>query len=349
MHLATPRVFLFAAIVSLLPDRLMAQPPTGYYDPAAGRYGEDLRAALYGIINGHNVLANSELWSAFSTTDRKPNNTVWDMYSDVPDGTPAYTYQFGTDQCGTYSGEGDCFNREHSFPQSWFNGEPPADTDLFHLYPTDAWANQKRANNAYGEVGSTTWVGSNGSKLGQCTYPGCSGLVFEPIDAYKGDLARSYFYMLVRYLPDLDNWTSPMMSNGEFLPWAESMLLEWHDSDPVSTKELDRNNDVYNIQGNRNPFIDNPQWVSSIWGPWASVDEIVAPIAEVRYTEGLLQVTGLAQGHAAALDLYDATGRSIGQWRISTVNTRLPVELSAGVYMARVSDGDRSSVLRFVP
>jgi endonuclease I len=271
------------------------------------------------------------------------------MYSDVPDGTPAYTYQFGVDQCGNYSGEGDCFNREHSFPQSWFNGEPPADTDLFHLYPTDAWANQKRANNAYGEVGSTTWVGSNGSKLGQCVYPGCSGLVFEPIDAYKGDLARSYFYMLVRYLPDLDSWSSPMMSNGAFLPWAENMLMEWHASDPVSSKEVDRNNDVYAIQGNRNPFIDNPQWASSIWGATASVDEMPAPIAQVRYAKGQLQVNGLAQGHSAALSLSDAMGRSIGTWRISWESTRVAVELPAGVYLARLSDGERSSMLRFVP
>ena len=75
-----------------------------------------MRVALYGIISPHVVIQYSNLWSAFYRTDRKPDNTVWDMYSDVPGGTPTYTYQFVSDQCGTYNSEGDCFNREHSFP-----------------------------------------------------------------------------------------------------------------------------------------------------------------------------------------------------------------------------------------
>src|SRR5690606_27458199 len=120
------------------------------------------------------------LWQAFGLTDRKPDDTVWDIYSDVPGGTPAYTFSFGVDQCGTYQGEGDCFNREHTFPQSWYNDLPPMNSDLFHIYPTDAWVNQQRGNLAFGTVGSVNWTSTNGGKRGSCNWPGCSGTVFEP-------------------------------------------------------------------------------------------------------------------------------------------------------------------------
>jgi endonuclease I len=340
---------LASLLLLLAPLSTWAQPPAGYYDAAAGLSGEQLRAALYGIIDGHTELANSQLWAAFASTDRKADDTVWDMYSDIPGGTPAYSYAFGSGQCGTYSGEGDCFNREHSFPQSWFNGEPPMDTDLFHMYPTDAWANQKRANNAYGTVSSTTWVGSNGSKLGQCNYPGCSGVVFEPIDAYKGDFARSYFYMLTRYLPQLNSWTSPMMQNGEFSPWAETMLLEWHLDDPVSEKETNRNNAVFNLQGNRNPYIDQPQWVQAIWGPTADVAALEAPLASLWFENGLLRIEGLPLSGGTTVEVRDAAGRTVMVLVPSGSSLTVPMTMAPGLYVASVRNGDRRSVLRFIP
>ena len=124
----------------------IAQPPPGYYDPAQGLSGPALRSALAGIIDGHTVLSNADLWSAFETTDDRPDGFVWDIYSDVPGGTPPYLYTFGTDQCGTYNSEGDCYNREHTMPQSWFGGSAPMDTDLHHIMPTDGWVNLQRGN-----------------------------------------------------------------------------------------------------------------------------------------------------------------------------------------------------------
>jgi len=334
-------------VLGVLPLPVLAQPPAGYYDPAAGLYGEALRGALHEIIDDHVVLANSQLWAAYEVCDAKPDGTVWDMYSDIPGGTPAYSYQFGADQCGTYDGEGDCFNREHSFPQSWFNSSMPASTDLFHLYPTDAWANQKRGNNAYGEVGSTTWVGSNGSKLGTCNYPACTGVVFEPIDAYKGDLARSYFYMLVRYLPELGSWSSPMMSSGEFLPWAENLLLEWHAADPVSPKEVARNNAVYAIQGNRNPFIDQPQWVSSIWGPTASVDEVWGRSVRSWAASGDVFLRGLEEGAVIEVRVVDGVGREVAR-RVARGDGALGVRLVAGSYLVVLQQRGLRMVRRVV-
>lgn len=104
------------------------------------------------------------------------------------------------EQCGQYSTLGDCYNREHSFPKSWFNDDSPMVSDAFHIYPTDGKVNSQRNNYPYGECANGTTLSPNGKvkalgKLGTSTFPGYSGTVFEPDDEYKGDFARSYFYM----------------------------------------------------------------------------------------------------------------------------------------------------------
>ena len=160
-------LFLFVATISF------AQAPAGYYTAAEGQSGEALRTALYNIIKTHTTLSYNQLWQSFYTTDARPDNgKVWDMYSDRPGGTPAYYFTFGSDQCGNYSGEGDCYNREHSVPKSWFGGStPPMYTDLFHLIPTDGFVNSKRGNLPIGKVINATWTSSNGSKWAPPTFP----------------------------------------------------------------------------------------------------------------------------------------------------------------------------------
>ncbi len=248
----------------------IAQAPAGYYDEADGLSGEQLKTALRNIIDNHTVLSYSEIWTAFLDTDAKPNGKVWDMYSDVPEGTPAYEFTFISDQCGNYSGEGSCYNREHSFPKSWFSDASPMYTELFHIVPTDGYVNGKRSNYPFGEVGSASWTSTNGSKLGTSSYPGYSGTVFEPIDEYKGDFARGYFYMATRYESNISSWSSPMLAGNSFpvfTEWALNLLMDWHEQDPVSQKEIDRNNMIYaKHQHNRNPFIDHPEYVNLIWG-----------------------------------------------------------------------------------
>ncbi|MBL7950985.1 MAG: endonuclease [Flavobacteriales bacterium] len=337
---------LFGLILS--PAVLLAQPPAGYYDPAAGLTGQALREALRDIIDGHSVLANSQLWAAYAVTDRKSNNKVWDIYSDVPDGTAPYEFTFGTDQCGgsvTYDSEGDCFNREHSFPQSWFGGVPGPDTDLFHMYPTDAWVNQKRANWPYGTVGNNvTFAAENGGKLGQCTYPGCSGLAFEPIDAYKGDLARGYFYMLTRYMNEANGWAdAPVLSGGEFLPWVENLLLEWHTEDPVSAKEVARNNTIFtNLQHNRNPYIDHPEWVASIWGPFASIEDRSATSPRVWFDGDGLRVERVKTTGFATVSVFNASGALVTTSKVQDRSAVLALDTAPGLYVVLVDDGMRS-------
>jgi endonuclease I len=275
---------LFLSALLLLSFRLaFPQIPPGYYDPANGLTGQALQTALHNIIKGHTWVNYNTLMTCFQSTDKKSPDIVWDMYSDVPGGTPPYIYHYNAGQeCGNYNSEGDCFNREHSWPKSWFGGEVyPMYSDLFHLYPTDGYVNGKRDNYPYGEVGSATWTSQNGSRLGNCSWPGYSGTVFEPIDEYKGDLARGYFYMSVRYYTEDSGWPGSEQTVGSQLrPWALAMMIQWSTQDPVSTKETNRNNAVYQIQNNRNPFIDHPEYVNLIWGTGTGVSATgeVSPI-----------------------------------------------------------------------
>ena len=258
-------------VLAMACGSLWAQAPSGYYDGAAGKTGAELRMALHNIIKGHTSITYTQIWQAYWSTDNKGDNVVWDMYSDGAN--YSFSYQNGNDQCGSYSREGDCYNREHSWPQSWFNEESTPRTDLHHVFPTDGYVNNKRSNHPFGEVGSVNWTSQNGSKLGTCRTSGYSGTVFEPIDEYKGDFARAYFYMSTRYYTEDSNWsTSDMTDKADIRPWAVAMLLRWHEADPVSQKEIDRNNVIYNdIQHNRNPFVDHPEYARMIWDDdWSS-------------------------------------------------------------------------------
>lgn len=240
--------------------------PDGYYSSAYGKAGYELKTALYQIIKDPDVVSYDGLWTAFRSTDCTEDGKVWDIYADC-------SFSFGgSDQCGNYKQECDCYNREHSFPKSWFDDAKPMYSDLFHLYPTDGYVNNRRGNLPLGEVGSASYTSHSGCKMGSSAdpTPGYSGNVFEPLDEYKGDLARSYFYMATCYENRIANWSSCPICNGtddqSFDDWVVELLLQWHRQDPVSQKEIDRNNAVYAQQNNRNPFIDYPELVEKIWG-----------------------------------------------------------------------------------
>lgn len=253
-------VALVACLFSL---SLWAEIPAGYYDDAIGKSGEALQKSLSVILNNADNVGYDGLWEVYKTTDRRPDGKVWDMYSDVTD------FTFGTDKCGNYKNEGDCYNREHSVPKSWFNDASPMYSDAWHIYPTDGKINSYRSNNPFGEVGSDASSSKNGfSKWGKCVTPGYSGTVFEPNDEYKGDFARTYFYFATRYQNRINNWGGIFVSSyPHIVQWQLDMLLRWNEMDPVSQKEIDRNEAVYaSKQGNRNPFIDYPELVDLIFG-----------------------------------------------------------------------------------
>lgn len=248
-----------------------AAAPAGYYTNLNGKSGEDLKNAIHNLVRPHTKLSYSSLWNYFPQTDAYPNKVnnrllVWDMYSDNYNNRQYWYYG------GTYG-----LNREHSVPKSWWNSPSnveayEAGTDIMHLFPSDKYANSAKNNYPLGEVNTSSNVKfDNGvSKVG---YPvsgqgGGNNYVFEPDDEYKGDFARVYFYMATCYQDYTWKYTY-MFNNSSYLTlnqWSRELLLRWHRNDPVSEKERNRNDAVYQIQGNRNPFVDDQTLAEYIWG-----------------------------------------------------------------------------------
>ena len=259
-------------LATIIGISVWADIPNGYYTNAIGKHDEALMTALEGIIYTHSQLSYNYIWTAFDSTDVGSDGFYIDMYSDCK-------YNFYSDHVGGASFVGEGINREHSFPKSWFGGEVfPMFTDLTMLIPTDAYVNQRRSNYPYGVcAGGITYTNENmgvtmKGKLGTSTYNGYTSTVFEPDDGYKGDFARIYFYMVTCYKSVVGTWPGcdqlDFAANDykAFSSWSMQLLLEWHRADPVSTKELHRNEAVYNQQGNRNPFVDHPELAEYIWG-----------------------------------------------------------------------------------
>lgn len=183
-------------------------------------------------------------------------------------------YNFN-DNGGSYKKEGDIYNREHSFPKSWFKKKSPMVSDIVHVVPTDGKVNGMRGNHPFGETKGETYKSNKGfSKLGKSTTPGYSGTVFEPNDIYKGDFARIYLYMATCYESKISGWSSPMLAGNSYpayKEWALNLLLKWAEQDPVSEKEINRNTAAYGVQKNRNPFVDYPGLERYIWGDMQNV------------------------------------------------------------------------------
>ena len=263
------RFFTFILSVVLLTSVTMyAAIPSGYYTAANNKKSTALLSALHGCIDGHTTLSYSSLKNYYDDTDLTADGYIWDMYS-----TCKFTIN---DDGSSQSSICDVWNKEHSVPQSWFGESSPMKSDLFHVYPTDARVNNFRGNLPYGETSSRSYIDNNSKALGyigSSNFSGYSGKVFEPVDQYKGDFARTYFYMVARYLDKNFNksengkvvFTYSNSTTG-LTTYAVNLFLKWHRQDPVSQKEIDRNNAVYKHQKNRNPFIDYPYLAEYIWG-----------------------------------------------------------------------------------
>jgi endonuclease I len=260
----------------------LAQIPAGYYNTATGT-GYTLKTQLYNKIKGHTDQGYNGLWTTYATSDRdkqyENDNSIIDIYSENPTGVDPYKYTLTTNQCGTYSVEGNCYNREHIVPQSTFNNAAPMVSDAHHIPPTDGKVNGIRSNYPHGKVAVASITTKNGSKLGTSGVSGYTGTVFEPINEFKGDVARMYFYFATRYENTVSSYTAFAMFNGTsnqvFKPAFLAMLKTWHTNDPVSAREIARNNAIYARQGNRNPYIDHPEYVTQIWG--AATARTMAP------------------------------------------------------------------------
>jgi endonuclease I len=272
-------------LLIFLPLLFIAQIPTGYYDSASGLSGYKLKTALHKIISNKTISWNySDVGTFYPQTDvdkyYENNGSVLDMYSENPAGPDAYEYDF-TQNIGSANAEGQGWNKEHMMPQSTFNSEYPMDSDLNFIVPVDARINQLRSNYPYGLGGNIVYhVFTNGSKVSNNATPNAvyTGRVYEPIDEFKGDVARSILYFAVRYEGKLGTFKTSTNSNPkknqsplngtEEQAYNQSfidLMKVWSAQDPVSEREIDRNNAIYSIQKNRNPFIDHPEWVNLIW------------------------------------------------------------------------------------
>lgn len=192
----------------------------------------------------------------------------------------------------------------------------------------------------------------NGSKIGYCIDPGYTNLVFEPRNEYKGDLARNYFYMATRYFNEDNGWPGSAMATGsQMKPWAIAMLRIWAQNDPVSAKEIARNNAVYAIQKNRNPFIDHPEYASAIWGTNVGIADEYAQVALQVYPNPVsasCTVTlppDFSQQNNTFM-VYSSTGKPVDvevnvNGNKATLNLK---NLHSGFYLLRLSVNDYHTV-----
>ncbi len=255
---------------------LQAQIPAGYYNSASGT-GYTLKTQLYNIINGHDDQGYGGLYTTYLTSDKdfyyENNGTLLDMYTENPSGTEC-EFNYGTGQDNGTGGTVECdkYNREHLIPQSVFNSATPMYSDAHFVVPSDKYVNGQRGNLPFGRVGSANYTSTNGSKRGTNLNSGYSagytGVVFEPIDEFKGDIARMLLYFATRYQNQVTAWDYDMFNgtaNQVFTTNALNILLTWHLNDPVSQREIDRNDAIYDRQENRNPYIDHPEYACQIW------------------------------------------------------------------------------------
>lgn len=305
-----------------------------YYNTATGT-GYTLKTQLYNIINGHTDKGYGALWTFYQTADERADGFVWDIYADCD-------LIFGTNQDNGSGGGTECdkYNREHTFPKSWFNDASPMHNDGVMVMPTDKKVNNVRSNFPYGEVSSASYTSGNMSQLGSSSIsiPGYSGSVFEPTDEYKGDIARIFFYMATRYENIIAGWENNSTSSDAMLDgtsdkvyedWVIEMMLAWHLGDNISTKEENRNDDIETFQGNRNPFVDHPEWVSEIWGDGTA--------ASITLSESTFDFGNVVAGMNSASESYIVSGANLDEDVSISVSAPFEVSLNNSTWSQSVT------------
>ena len=337
-----------------------SQIPSSYYISLNGKQSAALKTELHNIVmqdTSRYLLYGSGVgrtWQGFYSTDRNTtNNLVIDMYSNE-------LRYFATNYISLgYPSFGQEIHIEHSLPKSWWGShEWAAYKDLNHLYPADGSMNLSKSDNPLGVVSGKPTKNNGVSKSGPAVYDGYVGNVFEPADQYKGDFARTYFYMATAYEHYKNLWdtTKPenMMQTNTypvFKTWAINLLLEWCRQDPVSQKELTRNEKVYSIQGNRNPFIDYPELAEYIWGNnigivWNITTSIQNPLSnefEIKFNSNNSCFTVISETNVPiAFAIYNTNGHKVVQAKSFTnFKTQMPI-LKQGIYLIEINSINNS-------
>ena len=346
--------FVFTLITSIS----FGQIPSGYYDLATGTE-YILKTQLYNIINGHTDNGYSGLYVTYTTSDIdsyfEDNGTVLDMYSEKVDvdgnnviDSYEYTYAIESpddrDPGSGGTSEGEYYNREHIVPQGIFNSNSPMRNDAHFVVPSDKFVNSQRGNFPFGVVDSPNWTSSNGSKRGNNLNSGYSagysGTVFEPINEFKGDIARMFFYFVTRYENVVSGYSYTMFdgsSDHAFDDTFLNILYQWHIDDPVSAREVDRNNAIYTRQGNRNPFIDHPEYFLSIWNASLSASDFNSNSISMYPNPVKSNTVHFSTTQDLDVIIYDVLGKQILTQKItSSKNTVNVSDLNKGLYLVRL-------------
>ncbi len=312
-------------------------------DPLAASFVSDLRER----VEDHTQIYYSNFDETF-VTEFAARDTV--------DGQRALTCSYTSDIIVyTEPFVWDVFSREHSFAYSWMpitNQDAVPYSDMFNLYPVNQnKANAVRSNYPFGEVETVTSEYLDG-KLGKNSE---GQTVYEPRDAQKGDAARSLFYMATVYNSTSENWSLPEKVS-QFVPYGQDMdlLLKWHEQDLPNGWERSKNDYIESVQGNRNPFIDNPEYACYInFMDMTHIDSPTCTLLGVENTEAIqwsvypnpatsavfVQVDGSAQ-----LTIVDLTGKAVSSIEINN-NTRVSTaNLVQGVYVFKLLQNGNTAV-----
>lgn len=341
---------IFFTLILVLTANVWAQEPDGYYTLAEERNKAELKTALHTTIKSHTIIEYYSSSTHFRTTDWHPDGYFWDMYSNY--------------KRTNWSAGG--MNREHSMPKSWWSTVPEttvAYSDLHNLYPSDANANSAKLNYPLGEANGSSILPYTIVKVGPNTFPGYNGTVFEPDDQYKGDFARTYMYMVTCYENYAPIWrstgTSSMLYNNTYptlKPYAVNLLLKWNSQDPVSDKEINRNNAVYSSQHNRNPYIDHPELAEFIWGnrmteSWSvgvgPADNETTFKVKFEPTTNLIEVK-ISKPENATYFIQSVNGIVLQTDTFSSEGTTSVAELKNGLYLLVVYTAAKRKVGKFV-
>ncbi len=373
------KIYLLLLLNSLIG---FAQIPAGYYNTATGS-GYTLKTQLFNIIDNNtnsNSIANyGDLWTLYTQTAMRDNyyendGSLLDIYSENPTGNDPYNFTTSTQQCSgsTPTVEGGCYNREHIIPQNVFSSNYPMYSDAHFVLPSDNRVNAWRDVYPFGLVNTasiqcsnstndnTPCYTRNGSRLGPNTNngyaTGYTGVVFEPIDAFKGDVARSILYFVTRYQDQIPSWSYPMFNGSSDQSLNDTFLkimIKWHQIDPPSQYEIDKNNAIYIHQGNRNPYIDHPEYVCQIWST------ACATLSNDTFAENEFSIFPNPSNGNFRID-YDSTIGNIDVEIFSTIGQKVfekqnisdniisTNNLQKGVYLLKITNDSKSIVKKIV-
>lgn len=265
-----------------------------------------LLSALRTITSPGSSGSYDALWETYKKAYVRSDGKIFDYYSSITNYVPG-----GSAEGANYSKEGDSYNREHSIPKSWWGGSKNNQgSDPYIVVPTDGYVNNGRGNNSFGKVKTVTTAYSN-SKLGAGDTAYISGTVFEPDDSVKGDFARIMFYAIAKYSNSY-SWTSGdgaknfsgnANTNFGLTTNAVKLFSYWSNLDPVSEWEQSVNEKVSVIQGNKNPFIDHPEYANVLWGNvsgYTTYSGTVSGSVEITKTSVKLATSGTSEVSATS-------------------------------------------------